>query len=94
MQLDLHSFTLKEAKEIIKKEIINCYNNNINTLEIIHGYNNGTSIKNYLKNSKELRSLKEVKEIIPSLLNSGKSIIYLNIAYVNTIFLILGLSQQ
>lgn len=79
MQLDLHSFTLKEAKEIIKKEIINCYNNNINTLEIIHGYNNGTSIKNYLKNSKELRSLKEVKEIIPSLLNSGKSIIYLNI---------------
>ena len=79
MQLDLHSFTLKEAKEIIKREIINCYNNNINTLEIIHGYNNGTSIKNYLKNSKELRSLKEVKEIIPSLLNSGKSIIYLNI---------------
>ena len=79
MQLDLHSFTLKEAKEIIKKEIINCYNNNINTLEIIHGYNNGTSIKNYLKNSKELRSLKEVKEIIPSLLNSGKSIIFLNI---------------
>lgn len=79
MQLDLHSFPLKEAKEIIKKEIINCYNNNINTLEIIHGYNNGTSIKNYLKNSKELRSLKEVKEIIPSLLNSGKSIIYLNI---------------
>lgn len=79
MQLDLHSFTLKEAKEIIKKEIINCYNNNINTLEIIHGYNNGTSIKNYLKNSKELRTLKEVKEIIPSLLNSGKSIIYLNI---------------
>ena len=79
MQLDLHSFTLKEAKEIIKKEFINCYNNNINTLEIIHGYNNGTSIKNYLKNSKELRSLKEVKEIIPSLLNSGKSIIYLNI---------------
>ena len=79
MQLDLHSFTLKEAKEIIKKEIINCYNNNINTLEIIHGYNNGTSIKNYLKNSKELRSLKEVKDIIPSLLNSGKSIIYLNI---------------
>ena len=67
MQLDLHSFTLKEAKEIIKKEIINCYNNNINTLEIIHGYNNGTSIKNYLKNSKELRSLKEVKEIIPFL---------------------------
>ena len=79
MQLDLHSFTFKEAKEIIKKENINCYNNNINTLEIIHGYNNGTSIKNYLKNSKELRSLKEVKEIIPSLLNSGKSIIYLNI---------------
>ena len=79
MQLDLHSFTLKDAKEIIKKEIINCYNNSINTLEIIHGYNNGTSIKNYLKNSKELRSLKEVKEIIPSLLNSGKSIIYLNI---------------
>lgn len=79
MQLDLHSFTLKEVKEIIKKEIINCYNNNINTLEIIHGYNNGTSIKNYLKNSKELRSLKEVREIIPSLLNSGKSIIYLNI---------------
>lgn len=79
MQLDLHSFSFLEAKEKIKKEIIYCYNNNINSLEIIHGYNNGTKIKNYLKNSKELRDLKEVKEIIPSLLNSGKSIIYLNI---------------
>ena len=79
MQLDLHSFTLKEAKEQIKKTIAYCYNNNINSIEIIHGFNNGQQIKNYLKNSKELRNLKEVKDIFPSLLNSGKSIIYLNI---------------
>ena len=79
MQLDLHSFSLKEAKEQIKKTIVYCYNNNINSIEIIHGFNNRQQIKNYLKNSKDLRSLKEVKDIFPSLLNSGKSIIYLNI---------------
>ena len=79
MQLDLHSFSFLEAKEKIKKEILNCYNKNINSLEIIHGYNSGTKIKEYLNNSKELRSMKEVKEIRPSLLNSGKTIIYLNI---------------
>ena len=80
MQLDLHSFTLKEAKEQIKKTITYCYNNNINSIEIIHGFNNGQQIKNYLKNSKTLRNTyPDIKEIIPDLLNSGKTIIYFNI---------------
>ena len=80
MQIDLHSCPLQKAKEIIDKNIEYCIKNNINTLEIIHGYNNGTKIKDYLKNSNSLRKkYPEIKEIIPDLLNSGKSIIYFNI---------------
>ena len=78
MQIDLHSLSLKEAKEIINKNIKYCYKNNIYTLEIIHGFNNGSKIKNYLINSKSLRENNpEIKQILPDLTNSGKSIIYL-----------------
>lgn len=80
MQIDLHSFSLKEAKEIIIKNINYCIKNNISTLEIIHGYNNGSKIKNYLKTSQSLiNNYPEIKEIIPDLINSGKSIIYFKI---------------
>ena len=80
MQIDLHNFTLKDAKEIINKNIEYCIKNNIYNLEIIHGFNNGSKIKNYLKNSKTLRNTyADIKEIIPDLLNSGKTIIYFNI---------------
>ena len=80
MQIDLHSFTLKEAKEIINLKIKECYRNNDYTLTIIHGFKNGTKIKDYLKNSKKLRlDNPEISEILPDLLNSGKSIIKLKI---------------
>jgi len=80
MQIDLHNFTLKDAKEIINKNIEYCIKNNIYNLEIIHGFNNGSKIKNYLKNSKTLRNTyPNIKEIIPDLLNSGKTTIYFNI---------------
>lgn len=80
MQIDLHNFTLKDAKEIINKNIEYCIKNNIYNLEIIHGFNNGSKIKNYLKNSKTLRNTyPDIKEIISDLLNSGKTTIYFNI---------------
>ena len=80
MQIDLHSCPLHKAKEIIDKNIEYCIKNNIYSLEIIHGFNNGNKIKNYLKNSKSIKiKYPEIKEIIPDLLNSGKSIIYFNI---------------
>ena len=80
MQIDLHNISLKEAKEIINNNIIYCIKNKINILEIIHGFNNGSKIKTYLKNSKTLKeNFPEIKEILPDLLNSGKTIIYFNI---------------
>ena len=80
MQIDLHSISLKSAKEIIIKNIEYCINNNISTLEIIHGFNSGTKIKNFLQNSKSLKeNYKEIKEIQPDILNSGKSTIYFKI---------------
>ncbi len=80
MQIDLHNCTLLKAKEIINDNLIYCIKNNINHLEIIHGYNNGNKIKNYLKNSCELRKkFKEIINIQIDLLNLGKSIIYLKI---------------
>ena len=80
MQIDLHSLTLQNAKEIINQNIEFCINNNVYSLEIIHGYNNGNRIKNYLKNSKTLRSnYPEIKYVLPDLINSGKTTIYFNI---------------
>lgn len=80
MQIDLHSFNLKDAKEVIIKNIEYCIKNNISTLTIIHGFNNGTKIKNFLQNSKSLKqNYQEIKEIQSDLLNSGKTTIYFNI---------------
>lgn len=80
MQIDLHSFILQKAKEVIINNIEYCIENNIHSLEIIHGYNNGVKIKNYLKNNKSLKEkYPEIKEILPDLLNSGKTIIYFNV---------------
>ena len=80
MQIDLHSLTLIKAKEIIINNIEYCIKNNIYSLEIIHGYNNGDKIKTYLKKNKSLKEkYPEIKEILPDLLNSGKTIIYFNI---------------
>lgn len=77
MQIDLHSISLKDAKNIIDTNIEFCIKNNISTLEIIHGFNNGSKIKNYLNNSKSLKEkYPEIKDIQSNLINNGKTTIY------------------
>ena len=80
MQIDLHNTPLNTAKEIINKSIKDCYKNKDYTLTIVHGFNKGSKIKDYLNNSNKLKlDNPEIQEIIPDLLNSGKTIIKLKI---------------
>lgn len=74
--IDTHGLSLKEAKELIIIEIERAYKQNQDRVEVIHGYNNGDKIKNYLKNTKNLSPL--VKQIVPDFINSGKTLIYIN----------------
>ena len=79
MQIDLHSIALKDAKNIIDYNIEYCIKNNISSLEIIHGFNNGNKIKNYLNSSSLKEKYISIKEIQTSLINLGKTTIYFNI---------------
>ncbi len=68
--IDLHGYTIDEAKttlEIILSSNINKYD----FVEVIHGYNNGRKIKDFLKN------YKHQKISYVSQLDSGKTVFHL-----------------
>lgn len=67
MEIDVHGYTRIKASEIIKEKIIECYKNNITTLNVIHGSNNGTAIRDWLRASKTLPS--EVVSVTPHIIN-------------------------
>ncbi len=69
MKLDVHGYTRKQASQIIKDAIKQCYKNNDTTLIVIHGSNNGTVIRDWLRNSKTLGD--EVLSVSPYILNSS-----------------------
>ena len=73
--LDVHGMIFKEATIYIKEEIKKAHSKKETVIKVIHGYNNGSKIKDWLKNSKTLGE--EVKEVYPDLLNSGVTYIYL-----------------
>ncbi len=75
--IDLHGFKRKEAKEYLYQKMFEAQKQNIKSFKIIHGYNNGTIIKNWLKSSKELKEKFNVKEIFDDPTNSGST--YINL---------------
>jgi DNA-nicking Smr family endonuclease len=71
-KLDLHGYTVEQAKEEILKTI-EVFGNNIERIVVIHGYNNGIKIKEMIR-----KKLKHKKiEKICFTLNPGISIIEL-----------------
>ena len=74
--VDVHYLTRLEAKQQIIDTIINCYKANIRVVKVIHGFNNGTSIRDWLRNSKDILNMDEVKEIIS--IHPGETLIQLN----------------
>lgn len=73
MEIDVHNMLFKTAKNYIIESINKCYRNNIGVLRVIHGYNNGTKIKDWLKGA---NLGDNVVSVMADLLNSGVSIIY------------------
>ena len=47
--IDTHGHRLVDAEDFIIDEILECKYLNISTLEIIHGFNNGTSIRDMIR---------------------------------------------
>ena len=79
MQIDLHNIPLKEAKEIINNNILYCIKNKVSSLEIIHGFNNGNKIKNYLNQKSLKEKYTNINYIQPGINNPGKTTIYFKI---------------
>ena len=69
MEIDVHGYTRKIASEIIKEKIEECYKNNITTLNVIHGSNNGTVIRDWLRASKSLGD--KVISVTPHIIHSS-----------------------
>ncbi len=54
MEIDVHGMLRLEAKKRIIEMIDDCYKNRITILNVIHGSNNGTAIRSWLRGSKTL----------------------------------------
>lgn len=73
IEINLHGLEVLPAKKKLEKLLASC-DNTVTEIVVIHGYHNGTGIKDMIKN--ELRS-KRISVIQPSILNPGVTTIYL-----------------
>lgn len=79
VEIDVHGLKRLEAKEFIYQELKKCIKNHIYTIRIIHGFNNGTVIKDWLINSKDLLNDFNISKVESDPINSGATLIYLKI---------------
>lgn len=69
MDIDVHGMLRLEAKKYILETIDRCYKDRITILNVIHGSNNGTAIRSWLRGSKMLGD--KVIEVTPHILQSS-----------------------
>lgn len=74
-EINVHDCTKKEAIRNIQKVIVKYPT--LDLLIVIHGFNNGSAIKEMLKNKYNIHN-KRVKKTIPEPFNDGRTWIYLN----------------
>lgn len=74
--LDLHGYTSCEGVREIQKTIV--LNPKCNCIEVIHGFNNGSSLKRLLENKINIHS-KRVKKTLAHPFNPGRTLVFLNI---------------
>ncbi len=55
ISIDIHGFTVDEAKREIEKLIANC-GDNINGIRVIHGFHRGNNLQNLVRNPNGIRS--------------------------------------
>lgn len=71
--IDLHGMTVEQAKYYLIKEIETC-DRNVWTIKAVHGYNNGTAIRDMIKY--RLKHQK-IKKIVIGDINKGVTLIEL-----------------
>ena len=74
LELDLHGFTCEEAIYKIQRTIVN--NPLCDCIEVIHGFNNGSVLKNLLSNKSNIHN-KRVITTYPNPYNMGRTTIVL-----------------
>lgn len=72
--LDLHGYSLGEAKKIIEQTIVRMPKGN-QELKVIHGYHNGDAIKALVRDRFQIRSKRLVRRKLT--MNQGETILVL-----------------
>jgi DNA-nicking Smr family endonuclease len=72
IQIDIHGMTVDEALKLLREQMKTAPRW-IEKIVVVHGYNRGTALKEAIP---KLRSPR-IKEIAPSFLNDGETIIWL-----------------
>jgi len=78
-EIDVHNMTRLKAKEYIYERLEYYRKHQNYTIKIIHGFNNGNSIKTWLNSSEKIIKDLNINRIMSDPLNSGATYIYLNI---------------
>ncbi len=74
IELDVHGLTIPSVIKMIQRLIVK--NPNCSCIEVIHGYNSGSKIKEYLKNKTNIHN-KRVAKTLPTPFNEGRTMIFL-----------------
>ena len=75
MKVDLHGLPLSEAKLKVQISVGEAWADSLSKIEIVHGYNLGTAIKDYIQNKNGFRDdMKRIYPEIPSLILNDKGL--------------------
>lgn len=72
-ELDLHDLTVEESRRLIQQEAKDPY---ITSIEVIHGFNSGSRLKELCSNPWNLQC-KRISKCMPHPINNGRTIILL-----------------
>ena len=68
MKVDLHGLPLSEAKLKSQISVAEAWSNAFSTIELVHGHNLGTVIKDYIQQGDLLADIKRIYPEIPNLI--------------------------
>lgn len=75
MQVDLHGYTLIDAKKFVNRIINDCYKNGITELRLLVGYNSGNTLKSYFNNIEHYKENSKVINVYDNPVNSGEIVL-------------------
>ena len=68
MKVDLHGLSLSEAKLKSQISVAEAWSNAFSTIELVHGHNLGTVIKDYIQQGGLLADIERIYPEIPNLI--------------------------